>query len=630
MRHTPKRTFGALFRALIRVGAGASVAAIPGFAIVLNAGCASTARRSAGYLESASDVVNRAPASLSMPDQGAAQPLDENAMREQADFHFSVAEAHALDGDAARAIDEYKLALVYDQKSTAIRLRLAAEYAKQSLVSEAVEQCKLALETDPKSIEAYMLLGGLKSALRMYDDALAAYKKAIQLDPENGEAPMFVGALLAEQKKYPEAVRTFEALVKRTNNFSAHLAWYYLGRVLLEQDPEKNRSAAERDLLTAIKTKPTFVDAVLALGAVYEATDRKNEAIKLFRGYQAKRGPDASVAESLSRLYLDAKEYELALEQLAVIESADAENLNAQMKAAFVLIELKRYAEAATKLEDILARAPESDKVRFYLGAVHEETKSYKDAIAAFKKVPVGSQYYGEAVVHAAYLEKLNGDAPSAIKTVESGIKNKPDYAQFYSLSASLLDDAKNYERALEILADGAKRFPDNAQIRYFLGSMQDRTGDFEAMVASMRRVLEIDRNHVQALNYLAYTFADKGTKLEEAESFARKALQLQPGDGYIMDTLGWILFKQGHFNDAIQMLETAIKRVPHEAVIAEHLGDAYYRVQLPEKAKRMYLRATEADASPENVRKLRSKIGAVDRPAAPSPELSRSPAANP
>jgi tetratricopeptide (TPR) repeat protein len=281
---------------------------------------------------------------------------------------------------------------------------------------------------------------------------------------------------------------------------------------------------------------------------------------------------------------------------------------------AFILIEQEKYQEAILRLEDILARAPSSDKVRFYLGAVYEEIKDYKSAISHFEKVPAVSTYYHEAVIHASYLFKLKGDYEKAIATIETGIKTRDDHAPFYALYASLLDDQKRYRDAEGMLKGAIEKFPENAQLRFYLGSMQDKLGDKESTIASMKAVLQIDKNHVQALNYLAYTYADRNWNLDEAERLVRHALEIQPNDGFVMDTLGWILFKKGKANEAIRMLEAAYKIQPNESVIAEHLGDAYYHIQMPDKAKKLYQRAAESETNVATVEKIRAKIVDVDR----------------
>ncbi|RYZ77119.1 MAG: tetratricopeptide repeat protein [Proteobacteria bacterium] len=601
-------------QASLRVVTAAAAVAVVGLA-----GCATTGKTTADsglatYQESAVDVVNRAPTSMSLPDQTKAGfVLDNAALSAKADFHFTLAESLSLEGESAKAIEEYKLTLVYDPNSAQVRLRLAAEYVKSGLVSEAVEQCKAALEIDTKHVDARLLLGGLYSAMRMYDDAIAQYRVVVGNDAENFEAPLFIGAILAEQKKYKEAVEQFETLANNKDNPTPHIAYYYIGRIKLEESA-KNTAVAEAAFKSSLKSKPSYTEALIALGNLYEGTSRKMQTIALYRDFQEKNGPSAQVAEELSRLYVEQKDYSKAYEQFAIMESNDRTDVNVKAKMAFILIEQRRYPEAIERLEAILSLEPSSDKIRFYLGAVFEETKDYKSAQTHFEKVPVGSSYFKEAVIHVAYLQKMDGDYNKAIATIENGIQKDPDQPQFYALYASLLDDTKQYKRGVEMLNSATAKFPEHAQLQFFLGSLQDRVGNKDGSIDSMKKVISIDKDHIQALNFLAYAYADQGKNLDEAEQLVRRAASLQPNDGFIMDTLGWVLFKRGKTAEAIRTLEAAYKMQPEESVIAEHLGDAYYHSQMPEKAKKLYVRAAELDRNVANADKIRAKVVAIDR----------------
>ncbi|MDX9730792.1 MAG: tetratricopeptide repeat protein [Bdellovibrionales bacterium] len=581
-------------RVLHEAGFRITVAAVLSIAV---SGCATTRGAwtsdlpAVAYTESTVDVVNRAPASMSIPSD-VEKTLDNNSMRAQADFHFTLAETFALEGNSQKAIEEYRLTLVYDPEAVQVRLRLAGEYVKQGMVNEAINQAKNAIELDGKSVEARMLLGGLYSSLRMYDEAMKQYELVQKQVPENYDAPMFVGALFAEQKKFSEAAVRFEKLAKNADNPNTHVAWYYLGRVRLEGNKDDVGGRAEYAFRQAIAARPSFMDPLLSLGALYEATGRREKALSLYANYQEQHGPSAVVAETLAQIYIEREQFDEALRQFEIMEAADPEDLNARMKIAFILIQEKRYKEAIVRLEDLLGRVPSADKVRFYLGAVYEEVKDYRAAVPHFLKIQPGSSFYAESRIHASYLYKLIGNSAKAVETIEDAIGNMPDHAPFYSLYASHLDERREYAKALTMLKSAVKRFPQSAQLQYFLGNMYDRAGDRKNTIGSMKAVLALDEDHVQALNYLAYTYAEAGEELDQAEKLARRALELKPQDGYIMDTLGWVMFKKGQFEAAVKVLEDAHRLQPDEAIIADHLGDAYYYFRMPERAKRYYEKA--------------------------------------
>ena len=125
---------------------------------------------------------------------------------------------------------------------------------------------------------------------------------------------------------------------------------------------------------------------------------------------------------------------------------------------------------------------------------------------------------------------------------------------------------------------------------------------------------MDLDKEHIQALNYLAYTLAELGENLDYAETLVDRAIALKPNDGYILDTKGWILFKQGRLQSSVKYLEQAYKLKIDESVIAEHLADVYYRLELVDKAYKMYLEAARLEKDSEKLQKIRQKIAAINR----------------
>jgi len=532
----------------------------------------------------------------------------------QADYHYSLGEALSLDGETQKAIEQFKLTLVYDTKSADVRLRLAAEYIKQGLMSEAIEQVEAALEIQPDSLEGRLLLGGLYSSLKMYDVAQKQYEFLMIQYPDNLDVPVYMGALLAEQNKTEQAINVFKDLAAHPKNPKKYKADYYIGRIRSEQKDPKQWKLAEKAYIKGISAKPDDEDLVLALARLYDKMHKPKQAMKILLSYQDRFGPKKEVARTLSVKLLEKEKYDEALQQLEILEGFEGDDLNVKVKISLILIEQKKYDQAIDKLEEIIRMAPESDKIRFYLGAVYEEVKKPELAISHFTKISPSSSYYPEAVIHAAYMYKTLGDIKGAEETVQHGIQAKDDIPQFYAFYASLLDEQKQYKTAINMLEKATKKFPSRPQLEFFLGSMYDRVGKSGKTIEIMKHVLELDANHVQALNYLAYTYADKGINLDAAESLASKAIGLSPNDGYIMDTFGWVLYKQGKYAESIKYLEAAHKNVQSESIISEHLGDAYYRFELLDKAKSMYLNAVAHAQDDDRIRQIKTKLSTIEK----------------
>lgn len=553
------------------------------------------------------------PAMLSESDK-----MDPFYLRTQADYHYSLGEAYSLEGQAQKAVESFQTVLVYDTESASVRTRLAKEYLKLGQINKAIEQVKIVIQKNESNKDARLLLAGLYTTIRSYPQAIEQYEYVLNKYPEYYEANIYLAAVYSETQQYDKAVKLFEKVLTLPDYTNKHLIYYYIGRIREEENAEKNFKLAEQSYKKSSEIKPDFVDAVIALGSLYKNQKQDAKAMAVYQAFQKNKGPNAKVAEILSQMYIEQQKFDEAFEQLEVLEAQADDPLAIKVRMALILIEKKMFDKAIAKLEEILRMAPESDKIRFYLAAVYEEIKKDEMAVNHYLKIQPSSPFYGEAMVHAGYLLKNVGQLDKAITVMAKAYESKKDYPQIYAMYASLLDEDKNYKKALEVLAAGLEKFPDNAQLHFYYGTIYDRTGDKEKVIANMQKVIELDPNHSQGLNYLAFTWAEMDKNMDEAEKLARRAVTLDPEDGYILDTLGWILFKRGNKKEALKFLEAASKFQPTVSIIAEHLGDIYRDLSMVDKAKTMYKKAFDLEIDKKKAKELEQKILAIENQAVP------------
>lgn len=582
------------------------------------------------FRDSAYHDGNKAPDGLAPHTlKDASQSLDPLNLRTQADYYYSRGEAFSMEGQSQKAIESFRMVLVYDQKSAQVPLRLAAEYAKLGMLTQAIENAELAIEKNPSYVDARLVLGGLYSSLKAYEKALNQFEIAGKLDPKNPEVQLYLGAVYSEQKKYDEAIRVFEKLSTLEDFRGPHIAHYYIGRVRLDQNTKASISLAEKSFLRAIDLKGNHFESVAALGGLYKNRGQDEKTLKLFERYQKEHGPHSKMADILAQMYLEKENYAAAIDQLEILEQTSDESLNIKLKIAMILIQQKQFKPAIDRLQEIILLVPESDKIRFYLAAVHEELGQSDRALFHYKLIPSESQFFGEAVVQAVYILKKDNRFSEATRLVEPALVARPDLPQLYAIQASVFDEQNLLPQALAVLEQGNKKFPENVQLMFFLGSVLDRVGQKDESIKYMASVIEKDPNHVQALNYLAYTYSDLNRNLDTAYKLVSRALKLSPNDGYIWDTHGWILYQKGNYKDSVKSLERAFKLQPNEAIIAEHLGDVYSKLKVFHQARTMYTRAIELELEPSKRKVVQAKLESLNkqnfigRTAASAPEVS-------
>ena len=137
--------------------------------------------------------------------------------------------------------------------------------------------------------------------------------------------------------------------------------------------------------------------------------------------------------------------------------------------------------------------------------------------------------------------------------------------------------------------------------MNFNLAIVLEKTNRFDEMVDYLRRVIRINPKHADALNYLAYSFAEKGLHLDEAYALAKQALELKPENGYIMDTLGWVYFKSGKYDEALKTLLKAAEIVKDDPTVLEHVGDVYVVLGFKEKAREYWTKSVESHKKGED-----------------------------
>lgn len=509
-----------------------------------------------------------------------------------------MAQAYVAEGDTDRAIEEFKLTLMFDPDSPLVYARLAAEYIKKGLLAEAMEVCKQALDRDPKYIDARLILAGLYSAMRETHSAVAEYDRVLKQDPKHEEAVVYKAQVLLEAGRPAEALAGLRQFV---NSSESANAWYQLGKVELAEDHTKD---AVRAFRKALEIRPGFIQAALSLGYLYEEKGSPKEAIAVYRE-AFEESQDSAAANRIATIYLKLEQYDKAVPYLEAAIANDPEDLNARIKLGLVNMQLKKYAQAETVFKGVLEKAPESDRVHYYLGSLYEEMRRFDDAIEQLRQIPPSSKLYADSAVHVAFLLKQADRIKESRKFIAEAIKQSPGVANFYVFQASLEEDAKNIPRAISILEPAADLFPTDERLRYYLGSLYDRQGDTDKSLDQMEAILKINSDNVDALNYVGYMWTTQGVRLADAERVLQRAMKLRPNNGYITDSWGWFLYVSGRISEAVVALEKASQLKPKESTILEHLADAYLRSNLREKALAKYQEAAEyaeTDAAREKI----------------------------
>jgi tetratricopeptide (TPR) repeat protein len=183
-------------------------------------------------------------------------------------------------------------------------------------------------------------------------------------------------------------------------------------------------------------------------------------------------------------------------------------------------------------------------------------------------------------------------------------------------------------EDAKYALERGEKQFPADENILYYLGFLYDRLGEKARGVATMERLLGLNPNNANALNFVGYSLVEKGERLDQAKILLERAMALKPGDAFVLDSYGWLLYRLGKNQESMRHLEKAMALKPDEGVIAEHLADVYAASGLPLKAMQTYAKALRAGGDREFTARVEYKRDNVAKTLADAKEKRVAPRA--
>jgi len=272
----------------------------------------------------------------------------------------------------------------------------------------------------------------------------------------------------------------------------------------------------------------------------------------------------------------------------------------------------RAFDVAELYLRTAAAIDPGNDKARIWLAALIEDTRQ-DESLELFRSVDGDSSYAVSARLSEANIFFDRDEDAKAMKILETVNRDYPSFTTREALGRARLI-RENYKDALPIYDALVKSMSDeeleaNTQPLYFRAISYEREEQWDNAVADFKKVLEINPEDADALNYLGYTWVDRGENLAEAFKMIEKAVELEPKSGAIVDSLGWAHYKLGRYTEARRNLEKAVELTPNSATIVDHLGDVYWKLGRYREAGYQWERALTFDPSDEEIETINAKL---------------------
>ncbi len=471
-------------------------------------------------------------------------------------------------------------------------------------------------------------------------DAFRAADRLIRIDPGNGLAQLVIGVRAIKQKSYQTARNHLQRGGRgRAADITATLlsAWSYLG---------SHNTRRAIDTLERLKGEPSYnlfrdyhaglildaagrrSDAEKRLKSAYDAEKTTLRLVDLWARFQARSGDFDGAAATYADFDRLLPNHPIIREGMALVAKKEApprQIATPQQGAAEVLYGLasagnRQGDEAAALLYLRMAiyLDPSHDLAVLTLGDILERSRQPEDAVAVYEKMPATSPLRPNAEIQAGLALENLGKHDEAVKHLDKVIAERPDdvdalaaLGNIYRSRKQFQEAADTYDKAIEKLASPGRA---NWDLFYFRGIARERINRWPEAEADLRKALELlpdplGRERALVLNYLGYSLVDKHMKLDEGLDMMRRAVELRPRDGYIIDSLGWAYYRLGRYEDASREIERAAELRPSDPVINDHLGDVYWKTGRKLEAKFQWNHARDLKPEPEDLPNILRKI---------------------
>lgn len=483
-------------------------------------------------------------------------------------YQYLLAEIAAQRGQFALAASAY-LDLARNTRDPRI-VRRAAEVAFHARQFDAaLEAVGLWLSIDPASQQARQMQSSMLLAAGRIDELAALLGKALAAEgPRAGETLM---QLARGFSRYPDRVaifRLFDALTKPYAELPE--AQFVRAQMAVGVgDADAAKAAVDR----ALALRPDWEQAAMAKA---ELLPRGAPQIAFLNIWLAANPGGQQARLALARALVAEKRYEEARTEFRTLLAANPDNPDILYAVGMLSLQLNAVGDAEQPLRRFveLGRG-DLNTARYYLGQIAEQAQKMDESIRWYDLVDSGENQLGAKIRAARILARQQKLDQARERLAVLRAAGETD-VRLTVAEGQLLRDAGRNEEAFDFLNRALEAQPDQTDLLYEVSLAAEKLGQLELVERLLRRLIVLKPDSPQGYNALGYTFADHNIRLDEATQLIDKALALTPDDPFILDSKGWLLFRQGNGGAALEALQKAYSKQP-DAEIAAHIGEVLW-----------------------------------------------------
>ncbi|MEK9766044.1 MAG: tetratricopeptide repeat protein [Thalassolituus sp.] len=380
------------------------------------------------------------------------------------------------------------------------------------------------------------------------------------------------------------------------------------GQALMLQSFNDLENAVTR-IDQALRLSPDLLPAAIQKARILARMNKVDEAIDWLDDVLDDHPDNKQVAVLRARMMLQNEDPEGARDAFIDINERFPNDGQIVLSLALLEEELGNYEEAKDLLLTLLSTGEQENEAYFYLGRIATAEENPDLAVQYYRQIGESREFMAGQLAAALILNEEQG-SDAAVAYLQERASVLPQYSgQLRRIEADILIKADRIEEAFSTVSSALENSPEDIDLIYTRAMLAERLGNLELLESDLRFLISLKPDHAEALNALGYSLANKTDRYAEAEPLIEKALSLQPDNPAIIDSLGWLYFREGKVNDAGPLLQDAWQRMKdHE--IAAHLGEWYWTTGNQEAALDVWRAGLETNPDSEIIEETLKRLG--------------------
>ncbi|MCF8158397.1 MAG: tetratricopeptide repeat protein [Burkholderiaceae bacterium] len=506
--------------------------------------------------------------------------------------------------------------LFYDLAKSSRDVRLAERAAKVAMYSKnaqaALETAKLWVELDANSTEAQQAAVQIYVINGDFNAAKPLLQKLLANTETQSNGFLYLNTLFSHQANRNTVLQLVHDLAAPYKHLAE--AHFSVAQAAFQAN---NLSLALKESTLANQLKPHWEIAAIQQADILYSTS-PDQAISFYRNFLGDNADANDARLNLARMLIKQSRFNEAKPELVKLSKLANSNPEILVVVGLLFVQSNQFNDAEKYfLQALDSEIKNKDPIYLYLGQIAEKNKNDTEAINWYNKVqqPATNKnnqqndHYLDAKLSAANVINRSQGADIAIKMLDD-LENLSDIqlAQVITAQANILAQSKRHQESFELLSKAVSNMPNTSELIYEYAMSAERVQQYAVLETQLRLLIKIKPTFAQAYNALGYSFADRNVKLEEANRLIAKALELSPGDHYIMDSMGWVQYRLGNLDKAYEYLNKAYN-LQNDSEIAAHLGEVLWKQGKHDEASIIWDEGLKANPQNETILKTIKKL---------------------